>query len=174
MLDDLSKSIKASLYERATSPLFGAFVISWLAWNYRFVLTVISSMSAKEKFSYRVLSEKDDEVKQLNSIINKSKEESSGNNYGKPRKVIPKKVAPNKSFSNSNIGSDEIKIIRIIVNNRGSATHPLVLNSIDLPELEVEYLIEKLVKFDLIKEVPPGYYDLTMKGKKLAIDMGIV
>ncbi|MBT3014036.1 MAG: hypothetical protein KUF77_15950 [Candidatus Thiodiazotropha sp. (ex Lucina aurantia)] len=52
MLNDLSKSIKASLYERAISPLFGAFVISWLGWNYRFVMLSFSSLPVKEKFLY--------------------------------------------------------------------------------------------------------------------------
>lgn len=52
MLDDLAKTVKAQLYERASSPLLGAFAISWVAWNYRFVLVLISSMPAAEKFTY--------------------------------------------------------------------------------------------------------------------------
>lgn len=35
MLDDLTKEIKAQLYERVKSPLFGAFALSWAAWNSR-------------------------------------------------------------------------------------------------------------------------------------------
>lgn len=52
MLDDLAKTVKAQLYERASSPLLGAFVISWAAWNYRFLLVLVSSMPTAEKFTY--------------------------------------------------------------------------------------------------------------------------
>lgn len=52
MLDDLAKTVKAQLYERVSSPLLGAFAISWLAWNYRFMLVLVSSMPAAEKFAY--------------------------------------------------------------------------------------------------------------------------
>ncbi len=52
MLDDLAKTVKAQLYERASSPLLGAFAISWIAWNYRFVLVLLSSMPAAEKFTF--------------------------------------------------------------------------------------------------------------------------
>lgn len=52
MLDDLSKSIKAQLYERVSSPLLASFGISWLAWNYRFVMALISSLSFNEKLAF--------------------------------------------------------------------------------------------------------------------------
>lgn len=52
MFDDLSKSIKAQLYERVSSPLLGSFAISWVAWNYRFVLTLISSLPLNEKLAF--------------------------------------------------------------------------------------------------------------------------
>lgn len=52
MLNDLAKTVKAQLYERISSPLLGAFIISWFVWNYRFLLVLISSMSADEKFAY--------------------------------------------------------------------------------------------------------------------------
>lgn len=52
MLDDLTKTVKAQLYERANSPLFGAFAISWCAWNYKFLLVLLSSMPAIEKLDY--------------------------------------------------------------------------------------------------------------------------
>lgn len=52
MLDDLAKTVKAQLYERVSSPLLGAFGISWIAWNYRFVLVLVSSMPAADKFTY--------------------------------------------------------------------------------------------------------------------------
>lgn len=37
MISEFRKSINAILYERITSPLYGAFVISWLVWNWRIV-----------------------------------------------------------------------------------------------------------------------------------------
>lgn len=51
-MEDLIKSIKAHLYERTTSPLFGAFTISWGIWNYKFLVTVFSSMETHLKFDY--------------------------------------------------------------------------------------------------------------------------
>lgn len=52
MLDDLTKEIKAQLYERVKSPLFGAFALSWVAWNYRALLAVASKMSFQETLAY--------------------------------------------------------------------------------------------------------------------------
>ncbi|MFC3914575.1 hypothetical protein ACFOSS_14055 [Pseudaeromonas sharmana] len=52
MIDDIYKSIKASMYERATSPLFGAFAISWSLWNYKTILVILSSMKVNDKISY--------------------------------------------------------------------------------------------------------------------------
>ncbi len=52
MIEDISKSIKANMYERATSPLFGSFAISWSIWNYKTVLTIFSSIKANEKILY--------------------------------------------------------------------------------------------------------------------------
>lgn len=52
VLDDLSKEIKAQLYERVKSPLFGAFALSWVAWNYRPVLAALSGMTFHEKAAY--------------------------------------------------------------------------------------------------------------------------
>lgn len=52
MFDELTKSVKASLYERAISPLFGTFVISWAVWNYKFIFVLISSMPVDEKLDY--------------------------------------------------------------------------------------------------------------------------
>lgn len=51
-LDEISQSLKASLYDRVSSPLFGTFVISWCLYNYRFLLVVFSSSSIEEKFTY--------------------------------------------------------------------------------------------------------------------------
>lgn len=52
MLDDLTKEIKAQLYERVKSPLFGAFALSWVGWNYRAILAVLSKMSFQETLAY--------------------------------------------------------------------------------------------------------------------------
>lgn len=52
MIEDISKSIKANMYERATSPLFGAFFVSWVIWSYEVILVLLSSMKVKEKITY--------------------------------------------------------------------------------------------------------------------------
>jgi hypothetical protein len=52
MLDDLTKTIKAQLHERATSPLMGAFALSWAVWNYKFIALLLSSLPVLEKFTY--------------------------------------------------------------------------------------------------------------------------
>lgn len=49
-MDDLLKSMKAQLYDRVSSPLFFSFAISWCAWNYRYILILLSSMSPADKF----------------------------------------------------------------------------------------------------------------------------
>jgi len=50
MIKDALNSIKVYLYEKTTSPLLGAFAISWALWNYRFILVLTSSASVEEKF----------------------------------------------------------------------------------------------------------------------------
>ena len=42
-MQDIFTSIKAYLYERATSPLIGAFILGWSIWNYRFFVVMLSS-----------------------------------------------------------------------------------------------------------------------------------
>jgi len=37
MITDIRKSINAILYERVTSPLYGAFIVTWIAWNWKIV-----------------------------------------------------------------------------------------------------------------------------------------
>lgn len=49
-MGDILKSIKAYLYDRSSSPLFGAFVVSWLAWNYRFIVALSANASLTAKF----------------------------------------------------------------------------------------------------------------------------
>ena len=51
-MDNIPDSIKAHLYDRLTSPMFGAMFTSWLAWNYRFIVVLLSDMSAVAKFDY--------------------------------------------------------------------------------------------------------------------------
>lgn len=41
MISELSKSIKAALYERVVSPLSGMFLLSWIAWNWKLCLVLI-------------------------------------------------------------------------------------------------------------------------------------
>lgn len=55
MLDDVLKSIRSYLYDRAVSPLMGSFLVSWCAWNYKFILVFFSGESILEKF--RIINE---------------------------------------------------------------------------------------------------------------------
>lgn len=55
MFDEILKSIRSQLYERAVSPLFGSVLISWGIWNYKFVLLVFSGIAITEK--YRLIDE---------------------------------------------------------------------------------------------------------------------
>ncbi len=50
MFDEIATQIKAQLYDRARSPLFGTFVVSWTAWNFRAVLVLFSGDSLDLKF----------------------------------------------------------------------------------------------------------------------------
>jgi len=50
MFDDAVKSIKAYLYDKTVSPLCGAFIISWLLVNHRFVMSIIFGETLEEKF----------------------------------------------------------------------------------------------------------------------------
>jgi len=50
MLTETINSIKVHLNERASSPLLGAFVISLILINYRFLLVVVSDLPIDEKF----------------------------------------------------------------------------------------------------------------------------
>lgn len=49
-MEDFFKSIKAYLYDRSVSPLMGSFAISWLLWNYKVVMIVLSSEKIENKF----------------------------------------------------------------------------------------------------------------------------
>ena len=51
MLEDIYRSIKLSVYERAVSPLFGSFLIAWGLWNYRFLLIFFSNLEVEDKLT---------------------------------------------------------------------------------------------------------------------------
>lgn len=52
MFQDFSDSFKAYLYDRTTSPLFGAFAASWSVWNYEIILTILSDWSVDQKMYF--------------------------------------------------------------------------------------------------------------------------
>lgn len=52
MIEDLTTTIKAQLYERVSSPLLSSFIVSWCGWNYKFLLVIFSSISSHEKLTY--------------------------------------------------------------------------------------------------------------------------
>lgn len=49
MNKDLFNSLRLTLYERSTSPLMGAFLISWSLWNYEIFLYLISNIPTDQK-----------------------------------------------------------------------------------------------------------------------------
>lgn len=49
MIDELKKSVSATLYERLASPLLGSFLVSWCVWNYKVFLIVFSSLEYDKK-----------------------------------------------------------------------------------------------------------------------------
>ena len=52
-INDVINSVKATLYERISNPLLSSFLISWLIWNYKFVLVFFSSsMTTIGKIKY--------------------------------------------------------------------------------------------------------------------------
>ncbi|MFT3955643.1 MAG: hypothetical protein QM722_15030 [Piscinibacter sp.] len=52
MFADVINSIKATLYDRTSSPLFGAFALSWAGWNFRLLLVFFSEGNYAEKLIY--------------------------------------------------------------------------------------------------------------------------
>lgn len=52
MLTDIATTIKAQLYDRLTSPLTGAFLLSWPVWNWRFMIAAFSDLKAPQKISF--------------------------------------------------------------------------------------------------------------------------
>jgi len=51
MLDDILQSAKQNLTERLSSPLLGAFAISWCGWNWKFLVILFSKASVTTTFS---------------------------------------------------------------------------------------------------------------------------
>jgi hypothetical protein len=49
-MEDVIKSIKAHLYDRAASPLVFSFICSWVIWNYRLFVILLSGDSPSDKF----------------------------------------------------------------------------------------------------------------------------
>ncbi|GLS92008.1 hypothetical protein GCM10007916_30780 [Psychromonas marina] len=52
MLKEATTSLKAYLYDRNTSPMFGAFIVSWAFWNYQAVITFFAAMGQKDKLDW--------------------------------------------------------------------------------------------------------------------------
>lgn len=50
MLDEILSSAKTTLVERLASPLLGSFVVAWCAWNYRFLIVLLSEKSITKTF----------------------------------------------------------------------------------------------------------------------------
>lgn len=50
-MDDLIKTMKAQLYDRASSPLIFSFICSWIFWNYRLIVILFSGGKSSEKFA---------------------------------------------------------------------------------------------------------------------------
>ena len=52
-VSDVLNSVKATLYERLSNPLLSTFIISWIIWNYKFVMVILSSsIDVIEKIDY--------------------------------------------------------------------------------------------------------------------------
>lgn len=49
-MEEIIKSIKAFLYDRASSPLIGALIISWSFWNYKMFFILFSDEKIENKF----------------------------------------------------------------------------------------------------------------------------
>lgn len=49
-MNDLLDSIRAQIYARLSSPLFGAFIISWIGWNHTYLFILFSDLPVHERF----------------------------------------------------------------------------------------------------------------------------
>lgn len=52
MLEETNRSVLDYLRDRTTSPLLGAFLISWAIWNYKCVLALLSYIPLEEKIAF--------------------------------------------------------------------------------------------------------------------------
>jgi hypothetical protein len=50
MIDELVKTVRLHLSERLTSPLMGAYIVSWCLWNYKTILVLLSAEPVLDKF----------------------------------------------------------------------------------------------------------------------------
>lgn len=51
-MKEILNSIRMQLLERLNSPLSGAFVISWICWNYRMLFVLFSSLPVNDRFTF--------------------------------------------------------------------------------------------------------------------------
>jgi hypothetical protein len=51
MIDEIKKSISATLYERTTSPLFGTFFFSWSVWNWKIIIALFFTTAEELKMT---------------------------------------------------------------------------------------------------------------------------
>lgn len=51
MFEQFTNSIKATLYDRVSSPLSSSFFVSWYLWNYKILIVLFSSMKPYEKYN---------------------------------------------------------------------------------------------------------------------------
>lgn len=51
MLEDIEKSVKATLYDRLTSPLIGSYIFAWCIYNYKVFLVIFSELKYAEKIN---------------------------------------------------------------------------------------------------------------------------
>ncbi|WP_088210721.1 hypothetical protein [Shewanella sp. Shew256] len=50
MFEDISSALKATLYERMSSPFISSFIISWCFFNYKIIFILFSGMETRYKF----------------------------------------------------------------------------------------------------------------------------
>lgn len=49
-MEEMIKSIRAALYDRAVSPLSGGFFVAWILWNYKILLVIFWGETVAEQF----------------------------------------------------------------------------------------------------------------------------
>jgi len=67
MIDNIKKSLGAILYERTSSPLYGALIVSWFIWNWKiFYLTFFIS---EDKIKIDKISYISENLNDINNLI---------------------------------------------------------------------------------------------------------